>query len=144
MKRLILLTGTNGQVGWELARILRRIGEIVAFDRAALDLADLDAMVGTVRALEPQLIVNAAAYTAVDRAESEPALADAINAGAPEILAEEAKRLGALLVHYSTDYVFDGTTGAPYVEDAPESAQRLRPEQARRRARDRRRGRART
>ncbi|MFI4953904.1 MAG: dTDP-4-dehydrorhamnose reductase [Burkholderiales bacterium] len=119
MKRpVILLTGAAGQLGFELARLLPAHGELVALDRAALDLADVDALVGTVRCLEPQIIVNAAGYTAVDRAESEPALADAINARAPAILAREAKRLDALLVHYSTDYVFDGASGAPYDEDA--------------------------
>jgi dTDP-4-dehydrorhamnose reductase len=115
---VILLTGAAGQLGFELARLLPAHGELVALDRAALDLADVDALVGTVRRLEPQIIVNAAGYTAVDRAESEPALADAINARAPAILAREAKLLDALLVHYSTDYVFDGASGAPYDEDA--------------------------
>ena len=90
--------------------------EVVALDHAALDLADADAVVAAVRGARPGLIVNAAAYTAVDRAESEPGLADAINTRAPGILAEEAKRAGALLIHYSTDYVFDGAAAAPYDE----------------------------
>jgi dTDP-4-dehydrorhamnose reductase len=116
----ILLTGRNGQVGWELERALPALGEVIATDRTALDLCDLDAIRRAVRDASPQLIVNAAAYTAVDRAESEPEAAMALNARAPGILAEEAKRTGALLVHYSTDYVFDGEKRSPYVEtDAP-------------------------
>jgi dTDP-4-dehydrorhamnose reductase len=115
----ILVTGARGQLGFELARLLSAHGAVTALDRAQLDLGDADAIRSTLRSLRPQLIVNAAAYTAVDRAESEPELAEAINARAPEILAEEAKRLDALLIHYSTDYVFDGTANAPYAEDAP-------------------------
>lgn len=119
MKRpLILLTGAAGQLGFELARLLPAHGEVAALDHAALDLADSDAITGTVRRLQPHIIVNAAGYTAVDRAESEPALADAINARGPAVLAAEAKRLDALLIHYSTDYVFDGASAAPYDEDA--------------------------
>lgn len=115
----ILLTGKNGQVGWELSRALAPLGEITAFDRSELDLAVTDRIVSAVRSVRPHVIVNAAAYTAVDRAESEPDAALAINAVAPGILAEEAKRAGALLVHYSTDYVFDGTKDAPYAEEDP-------------------------
>ena len=115
----ILLTGRNGQVGWELERKLAPLGELIATDRAALDLADPDAIRRVVREAKPQVIVNAAAYTAVDLAESEPELAMLINGIAPGILADEAKRLGALLVHYSTDYVFDGEKATPYVEDDP-------------------------
>ena len=116
----ILLTGKHGQLGWELGRSLAPVGEVLAFDRASLDLADQDQIVQRVREIRPGLIVNAAAYTAVDRAESEPELAARINAVAPRILAEEAQRLGALLIHYSTDYVFDGTKGSPYAEaDTP-------------------------
>jgi dTDP-4-dehydrorhamnose reductase len=113
----ILLTGPTGQVGWELAPKLAHLGEVIAPDRRALDLADAEATRARVRDLRPDVIVNAAAYTAVDRAESEPDLARAINGTAPGVLADEAKRLGALLVHYSTDYVFDGTKEAPYTED---------------------------
>jgi dTDP-4-dehydrorhamnose reductase len=113
----ILLTGRNGQVGWELERALAHFGEVAAFDRESLDLENPGRMVSAVRAAKPDIIVNAAAYTAVDKAESEPDRAFAVNAKAPGILAEEAKRAGALLVHYSTDYVFDGTKNAPYVED---------------------------
>ena len=116
MKR-ILLAGKNGQVGWELERTLAPLGEIIACDRAALDLADPDRIRAVVRAANADIIVNAAAYTAVDKAEAEPALAMAANGTAPGILAEEAKRSGALLVHYSTDYVFDGKKPGAYVED---------------------------
>jgi dTDP-4-dehydrorhamnose reductase len=115
----ILLTGAAGQVGFELARSLAAHGEVIALDRVALDLADADAIVACVRQARPQLIVNAAAYTAVDRAESERDAAFAVNARAPGILAEEAKRLDAVLIHYSTDYVFDGLRTTPYDEDAP-------------------------
>jgi dTDP-4-dehydrorhamnose reductase len=113
----ILLTGRNGQVGWELARLLPSLGALVSTGRDELDLADADAIRRVVREAKPQLIVNAAAYTAVDKAESEPELAMRINAMAPGVLAEEAKRIGATLVHYSTDYVFDGTKRGAYVED---------------------------
>jgi len=115
----ILLTGATGQVGFELARSLADLGDVIALDRAALDLADADAIVASVRQARPQLIVNAAAYTAVDRAEVERDAAFAANARAPGILAEEAKRLDAVLIHYSTDYVFDGRRTTPYDEDAP-------------------------
>ena len=115
---IILLTGSTGQLGFELARTLAVHGDVVACDRATLDLEDAGALVGTVRRVRPQLIVNAAAFTAVDRAESEPERAHAINAVAPGILAEEARRSEALLIHYSTDYVFDGNADAPYTEDA--------------------------
>ena len=113
----ILLTGKNGQVGWELQRTLVTLGEVIALDRQDLNLADPDAIRRTVRELKPNLIVNAAAYTAVDKAEEESDLAMAINGTAPGILAEEAKRLGAALIHYSTDYVFDGNKDGPYTED---------------------------
>ncbi len=113
----ILLLGATGQVGYELRRSLQGLGEIVAPARARLDLADLAGMADAVRALKPALIVNAAAYTAVERAESEPELAFRINAEAPAILAREARALGAAMVHYSTDYVFDGSKNSPYRED---------------------------
>ncbi len=116
----ILVLGSQGQVGWELARSLLPLGEVVALSRAEADLANPDQLRTVVRALQPALIVNAAAYTAVDKAESEETLAFAINATGPGVLAEEAKRCGALLIHYSTDYVFDGTLDRPYVEtDTP-------------------------
>ena len=112
----ILITGANGQVGWELQRTLAPLGEIVALGREALDLANADAIRHSVRQIAPDLIVNAAAYTAVDKAEEERELAHAVNGIAPGVLAEEAKLLNAALVHYSTDYVFDGLKGAPYEE----------------------------
>jgi dTDP-4-dehydrorhamnose reductase len=115
----ILVTGAAGQVGFELVRLLAEHGDVVAADRARLDLGDPDAVVGAVRGAKPGLIVNAGAYTAVDLAEKEAEKAAAINARAPGILAEEAKRVGAALIHYSTDYVFDGTRTTPYPEDAP-------------------------
>ncbi|MGZ8320798.1 MAG: SDR family oxidoreductase, partial [Telluria sp.] len=116
----ILLTGAAGQVGHELGRSLQGLGEVVAVDRARMDLSDLAAVREVIRAVRPGLIVNAAAYTAVDRAESEAALARRINAEAPAVMAEEAKRLGAAMVHYSTDYVFDGGKAGPYTEtDVP-------------------------
>lgn len=114
----ILLFGGNGQVGWELQRALAPLGDIVAPARREADLAAPEALAATIRAVAPRLIVNAAAYTAVDKAESEPALARAINATAPGVIAREAAALGALLVHYSTDYVFDGSGDAPWREDA--------------------------
>jgi dTDP-4-dehydrorhamnose reductase len=113
----ILLTGKNGQVGWELQRTLASWGELIAMDSKELDLSDPDAIRRTVREIRPDIIINPAAYTAVDKAESEPELAMAVNGIAPGILAEEACRLGAVLVHYSTDYVFDGNKAAPYSED---------------------------
>jgi dTDP-4-dehydrorhamnose reductase len=116
----ILLLGRNGQVGWELERALAPLGRVAAPGRREADLADPGTLRDAVRRHRPRLVVNAAAYTAVDRAESEPELAFAVNAAAPGVLAEEAKRAGAFVVHYSTDYVFDGGKGAPYLEgDAP-------------------------
>lgn len=113
----ILLVGSRGQVGWELARTLAPLGDLEAVDRAALDLADLDAVRDAVRASAADVVVNAAAHTQVDRAESEPELAHRLNAEAPAVMAAEASRHGALLVHFSTDYVFDGTGTRPYRED---------------------------
>jgi dTDP-4-dehydrorhamnose reductase len=116
----ILLTGKDGQVGWELARTLPAVGEVVAFSRSELDLTDPAQIAARVREVRPAVIVNAAAYTAVDKAESEPDQTFLVNATAPRLLAEEAKALGALLIHYSTDYVFNGAKRGPYVEnDAP-------------------------
>ena len=115
----ILLTGVNGQVGHELQHTLSVLGRAVALDRSQLDLSDADAIRRVVREIKPNLIINPAAYTAVDKAESEPELAFAINATAPAVLAEEAAKLGATLVHYSTDYVYDGSKSLPYVETDP-------------------------
>ncbi|MEN6585484.1 MAG: dTDP-4-dehydrorhamnose reductase [Sulfuricella sp.] len=113
----ILLTGKNGQVGWELQRTLAPLGEVVAVDRRTLDLGNPDSIRSVIREVKPDLIVNPAAYTAVDKAESEPELAMAVNGVAPGVMAEEAKRLGAAMIHYSTDYVFDGTKTSPYTEE---------------------------
>ncbi|MHB1099846.1 MAG: dTDP-4-dehydrorhamnose reductase [Burkholderiales bacterium] len=118
--KTILLIGKNGQVGWELQRTLAPLGNVVATGSLELNLADPDSIRKNVREIRPDLIVNAGAYTAVDRAESEPEIAMKINGIAPGILAEEAARLGALQVHYSTDYVFDGTKNGAYLEaDSP-------------------------
>ena len=118
----ILLLGRNGQVGWELQRSLAPLGHVVALGRGGEgglcgDLTDLPGLAATVRAVQPQVIVNAAAYTAVDKAEGEPELAHRINAEAPAVLAREAAAGGALLVHYSTDYVFGGSGERPWRED---------------------------
>ncbi len=119
----ILLFGKGGQVGWELQRSLAPLGELVALDFDSTDLhADFshpEGLAATVRAVRPDVIVNAAAHTAVDKAEAEPSLAVALNADAPRVLAAEAAQQGAWLVHYSTDYVFDGSGSAPRREDAP-------------------------
>lgn len=118
--RRLLVLGANGQVGHELPRTLHRLGQVIALDRSGANLSDPESLRQVVREHRPHAIVNAAAYTAVDRAESEPELAMTINAVAPGVLAEEARVLGACLVHYSTDYVFDGRKDAPYDEcDAP-------------------------
>jgi len=112
----ILLTGRDGQVGWELRRTLAPIADVTALARAELDLTDVDAVRAIVRTVKPNYIVNAAAYTAVDRAEQEETLAQAINGDAPGILADEAERLGASMLHFSTDYVFAGNKPDAYVE----------------------------
>ncbi|WP_187625187.1 MULTISPECIES: dTDP-4-dehydrorhamnose reductase [Pseudomonas] len=121
----ILLLGKNGQVGWELQRSLAVVGEVIALDRHSVstaygelsgDLSDLDGLRNTIRSVKPQVIVNAAAYTAVDKAETERELAHRVNALASQVLAEEARTLDALLVHYSTDYVFDGSSNTAWKE----------------------------
>jgi dTDP-4-dehydrorhamnose reductase len=112
----ILLTGINGQVGWELQRTLMSLGEVIPVGREVMDLASPDRIRNAIRKFEPHLIVNPAAYTAVDKAEIEPELAQAINGVAPGIMAEEARRLDAAIVHFSTDYVFDGDRATPYQE----------------------------
>lgn len=117
----ILLLGKNGQVGWELQRSLTPLGELIALDRHVTDglcgdLSNIDALRATIRALKPDIVVNAAAYTAVDKAETETELADLVNGRASGVLAEEVKALGAWLIHYSTDYVFDGWGSLPWLE----------------------------
>jgi dTDP-4-dehydrorhamnose reductase len=113
----LLVTGGTGQIGYELVRELAPLGRVVAPPRAELDIAHPDAVRSYVRALRPDVIVNAAAYTAVDDAETEGDVCHRVNAAAPGVLAEEAVSLGAVLVHYSTDYVFDGAKDVPYAED---------------------------
>lgn len=108
MSLQLLITGATGQIGWHLQRTLAPLGDVTALTRDQLDLSDLEAVTRAVREFEPDVLVNAAAYTAVDKAESEPELARTINALAPARMAEELARNGCLLVHYSTDYVFDG------------------------------------
>jgi dTDP-4-dehydrorhamnose reductase len=116
----ILLIGKNGQVGWELRRTLAPLAEVVAVDYPEINFTDAPALRQFVAATRPDVVVNAAAYTAVDKAETETELCRQVNAVAPGVLAEEAKKLGALMVHYSTDYIFDGTKTSPYIEtDAP-------------------------
>lgn len=112
----ILLFGRNGQIGWELNRSLLPLGEIAALGREDADLSNPESLREIVQTIKPDVIINAAAYTAVDKAEEEEELASVVNGVAPGILAQEAKKINALLVHYSTDYVFDGTKGRPYVE----------------------------
>ena len=113
----ILLTGRDGQVGGELQQSLAHLGDVIAVNRSQMDLSSADSIRTCIRSAQPNIIVNAAAYTAVDKAESEPELAQHINGEALSIMAEEARTLGAAILHYSTDYVFDGTKAAPYLED---------------------------
>lgn len=115
----ILVTGRGGQVGWELERTLATLGDVVSFDRNELDLQNSELIVKRIRDVRPTIIVNPAAYTAVDKAESEPDLAMKINGEAVGVMAEEAKKLNAILVHYSTDYVFNGSNKNPYLESEP-------------------------
>jgi dTDP-4-dehydrorhamnose reductase len=112
----ILITGGSGQVGGALTRILAPLGDVLAPTREQLDLTDMQSIRTVMHRVRPRWVVNAAAYTAVDKAESEPELAFAINSAAPEVLAEEAMSIGATLIHFSTDYVFDGSKATPYVE----------------------------
>ena len=121
----ILLLGKDGQVGWQLQRSLAPHGKVVACGRSDCDLSDLDAIRSLVCLVRPNLVVNATAYTAVDKAESDVALATRVNAEAPGVLAEECKALDATLVHYSTDYVYDGTKAEPYVETDPTNPQSI-------------------
>ena len=121
----ILITGKNGQLGWELVRAFAPVGEVFAFDRDALNLADADAIRRCCAEIKPSLILNAGAYTAVDRAEQEAELAMQVNGVAPRVLSEEANRLGAALVHYSTDYVFSGDATTAYGEEDETSPQNV-------------------
>src|SRR5690348_3497787 len=116
MKPTILLTGKNGQVGGEFLRLLPQLGEVVALGRDQMDLSNPTDIRRSIREVRPQIIVNTAAYTSVDQAETDETTARAVNAEAPGVMAEEAKRTGAVLVHYSTDYVFDGVKKLPYDE----------------------------
>jgi len=119
----VLLTGRNGQVGYELERALAPLAEVHAFGREQLDLTDSNAVVARTREIRPEVIVNAAAYTNVDEAERDRGRAMQVNVTAPGLLAAEAREIGALLVHYSTDYVFDGSKTTPYTEDDPPNPQ---------------------
>jgi dTDP-4-dehydrorhamnose reductase len=127
----ILLTGVTGQVGWELQRTLMTIGEVIPVGRShsnpslQMDLAQLDTIGRTIRELKPDLIINPAAYTAVDKAETEPELAMAINGIAPGAIAEAAKEIGAAIIHYSTDYVFDGNNSTAYTEQDEPNPQNI-------------------
>jgi dTDP-4-dehydrorhamnose reductase len=125
MKPAILLIGTNGQVGRALNSTLPRIGEVTALDRQRLDLTRPEEIRRAIRNFHPAFIVNAAAYTAVDKAESEENVARAVNVEAPAVMAEEAKKIGASLIHFSTDYVFDGLKTSPYDEDDPANPQNV-------------------
>jgi dTDP-4-dehydrorhamnose reductase len=125
MKPNILLIGSNGQVGQELSRMLPRLGEVTPLDLPILDITKPEELRRVIRTVRPAFIVNAAAYTAVDKAESEESMARAINADAPAVMAEEAEKIGASLVHYSTDYVFDGKKTVPYDENDPPNPQNV-------------------
>lgn len=117
----ILITGKNGQVGWELQRSLQSLGNVIAVNRERMDLSDSENVTSVIREIKPDIIVNAAAYTAVDKAEEDQELAYQINAFSPGVMAEEAKKIDALLIHYSTDYVFNGEKDSPYNEtDTPD------------------------
>lgn len=115
----IVLFGKHGQLGWELERLLPLLGDVTALDRASADLRDLDGLQTTLAAVKPDLVINASAYTDVDRAEREPDLAMKVNARAPGVMAETSRTLGAIFIHYSTDYVFDGSKTTPYTESDP-------------------------
>jgi len=115
----LLITGATGQVGWQLQRTLAPLGEVIALSRADLDLSDPDKAAAATAQIKPDVLVNAAAYTAVDKAESEPELAHIINAVAPGRMARALAGTGGLMIHYSTDYVFDGSKAEPYTEDDP-------------------------
>ncbi len=112
----LLLLGNTGQLGWELERTLAPLGEVNACDYPVVDLANVSSLRRLIRDCQPDVLINAAAYTAVDRAEAEPDLAEKVNAIAPAVMAEEAARVGSAFIHFSTDYVFDGLKGSPYLE----------------------------
>lgn len=114
--KTVLIFGRTGQIGWELQQVLPTLGKVVALGRSEIDLANPEAIRQVIRDLSPQIIVNAAAYTTVDKAESEQEIALTLNGKAPAVMAEEAKRLGSIFVHYSTDYVYDGESQRPYLE----------------------------
>ncbi|MBN9377682.1 MAG: dTDP-4-dehydrorhamnose reductase [Chlamydiales bacterium 38-26] len=124
MKKILIL-GSKGQVGWELQRTLAPLGQIIAHDRTTLDLSCATSLSRKIQEIQPQVIVNAAAYTAVDKAETDQETCYAINAKAPQQLAQEAKKLQALLIHYSTDYVFDGKSAHPYKEQDSTNPQNI-------------------
>jgi dTDP-4-dehydrorhamnose reductase len=115
----IVLFGKNGQVGWELHRLLPKLGDVIALGREDADISNIQAVQKTLNEIKPDLVINASAYTDVDRAEKEPELAMKVNAQAPAAMAETARKLGAVFIHYSTDYVFDGRHDTPYTEDEP-------------------------
>jgi dTDP-4-dehydrorhamnose reductase len=115
----ILLTGKNGQVGWELNYSLSKFATVFAMGRDQMDLSRPETLSSIIREIRPDIIINAAAYTAVDKAEAEPELAMTVNGVAPGVIAEEAQKIGAGLIHYSTDYVFDGKAASPYKEEDP-------------------------
>jgi dTDP-4-dehydrorhamnose reductase len=119
MRPRVLLIGKNGQIGRELAQMLGGVSELGALGRQELDLVEPGCIRKAIRQFQPNFVLNAAAYTAVDKAESEEALAKSINADAPATMAEEVKKIGAALIHYSTDYVFDGSKASPYLESDP-------------------------
>ena len=117
----ILIIGSQGQLGWELTQSISCLGEVIPIDFPDLDLANPTSIQSWVRGNKPDVIINAGAYTAVDQAESEVELADKINAIAPLILAEESRKLNSILIHFSTDYIFNGKKGLPYIEsDLPD------------------------
>jgi dTDP-4-dehydrorhamnose reductase len=113
----ILLTGKNGQIGWELSNSLSKLGTVFALDRSEMDLSKLEMLGPIIQSIRPDIIINTAAYTAVDKAEVEPELAMSINGIAPGVIAEEAKKIGAVMIHYSTDYIFNGKATSPYKEE---------------------------
>lgn len=119
MPMRILLLGNKGQLGWELERTLAPLGELNACDYPDVDLVDGNLLRQVIRDCHPDVLINAAAYTAVDRAETEPDLALAVNSTAPAVMAEEASRVRSAFIHFSTDYVFDGLKGSPYLESDP-------------------------